>query len=222
LEIYFSNFGTNLQLKHVCDFILKRGKATEQLIIIHIDETQVLGVMDGKVPEKSKKENEIFFQIIQCLWNARDDATSSTHLFPILSGTNALGLYKLFASSSYEYAALDLPLLKKSHMVQIAQSITSEKAKTKLEENSLLAEVMHIATEGHPRLQKAFVSVGSSQFETIQTISEEVRKQPFFRDGYSKLLEEQGNPEQVWKIVGKTSTEVERQFPEQEKIQSAG
>jgi hypothetical protein len=213
VEINYPKFGNALTLKDVCDFILSKGKSEqkEQLVIVHIDEAQNLDMKDG-----------LFCQIVQCLWNVRNSVNSLTHLFPILSGTSALGLHSLFASSSYIYKSLDLPLLQKSHMVKIAQSITSKKAKSNLNEESLLAKVMHIATEGHPRLQKAFVSVGSSLHETNQKISKSAIA-PFFRDGYSKLLEKQDNPENVWKIVDETSSEVERdQFPEQTRIQSAG
>jgi hypothetical protein len=218
LSIYYPKFREALTLKVVCDFIASMGGKQKQLVIVHIDETQILGVKDGNQSEK----DGLFSKIVECLWSARIYCTSTT-VFPILSGTNALDLYSRFASSNFRYQSLDLPLLRKSHMVAIAQSITSAKSKSTLNTDSKLAKVMHIATEGHPRLQRAFLSVGSSLFETNQKIPENSLAQPFFCNGYSMLLEKQDNPEEVWKIVEKTSAEVEKdQFPEQQKILSAG
>ncbi len=211
IETYFPKFGRKLTLKAVCDFIAFMGKTEDQLqlVIIHIDETQ--------------KKYSLFYQIIESLWTVRNDPKSTTLLFPILSGTNALDLYSQFASSSYKYHSLDLPLLKESHLVQIVQSLISRKSKSNLKEKSLLAQVMYMATKGHPRLIKSFISVGSAQ-QTKKEIHIYTVAKPFFKDGFMSLLEKQDDPEEVWRIVAKTTAEIEfDQFPEQRNlIQTAG
>jgi hypothetical protein len=214
LNTYFELLG-KLQLKDVVQYIALRGNVKEQLVVIHIDETQELGVVDGKIPKNTQeKEKQIFYQLVSILWETALSDRSKTHLFPILSGTNALDLYKRFAASSYRYSALDLPLLSQSHMVEIVRSITPKDSPFALEEDSTLAKLMYVATQGHPRLQRSFLSVGSAQFVT-EEIPQNAQFSPFYKDSFLRMLENQNNLKLLFPIVSATCTEVTNsQFPE--------
>jgi hypothetical protein len=218
LAKYLPEFGTGLNLQCVLDWIASTGKKQEQLVVIHIDETQELGLKDGIQPNT----NGLFYQIIRSLWGIRNNPNSSTHLFPILSGTNALNLYDQFVSSGYKFWPLNLPLLSQTHLAEIAKSITLNASL--LDENSLLVQAMHIATEGHPRLQKAFISVGSCMYMPINKSDQKnIVQHPFYKVGYENMLKNQHDPKLIWEVIRKTACEVEfDQFPEQLKIQGAG
>jgi hypothetical protein len=116
------------------------------------------------------------------------------------------------------YSSLDLPLLSQSHMVDIVQAITPLSSTFSLEKESGLSKLMYVATKGHPRLQKSFLSVGSCFFHTPEDEDEKIPDDalhPFFVDGFIRMLEYQNDLRQLFPILTSTSTEVgKKQFPE--------
>jgi len=89
------------------------SNSTMPLFIIHIDEAQNL--------MREPKTNPLI-KMLDILWNIKNSA-NLFYLLVVLTGTNALEVYKLFLGSTYRYSALSLPLLKSEHVKEIVKSI---------------------------------------------------------------------------------------------------
>jgi len=203
---------TNFTLSEVLKFIQSKSGVKEQLIVLHIDETQML-ITQGK-----QKHDGFLYKLLQELWSVINDAYSTSYLFVVLSGTNALDVYKEFLTSNYKYYPLNLPLLADVHFKEI---ITSVMANWKVTISENLLSFFHLATGGHPRLLSATISAASwleaqslgSHDPTLAS-----KKRSFNPKGFYAFLEKmKSNPgnEILWKLLKLTWDDVSiNQFPE--------
>jgi hypothetical protein len=116
-----------LSLEDVLEFIRQKKGVEEQLVTIQIDETQVdlivssFNTFQDLINVKSK-EDGFLYQLLKELWKVINDPHSKSYCFVILSGTNALQVYKEFLTSNYKCHPINLPLLESVHLLEIIKS----------------------------------------------------------------------------------------------------
>ncbi len=81
------------------------------------------------------------------------DYRSKLLIFPVLSGTNALGAYSAFTNSGKKFKELALPPLKTEHFRDIIRSLGIENP------CEAFVEFITFALSGHPRYLRIYLSV---------------------------------------------------------------
>jgi hypothetical protein len=155
----YSQWMPKLSLKDVVEFIRLQGGQDEQLVVIHIDETQKLKGYQCtyQMPPSNGKRLGFLYQLIECLWNSINEPNLKSYVFPILSGINSLDLYDQFHNSNLNYYPIALPLFEPHHFEEILKTILPKEVT--IGEN--LKKFLDLALAGHITLFKAFISVAS-------------------------------------------------------------
>jgi len=127
------NHLSNLSISEVCTFIYSTSGQTEnQIVIIHVDETQVLldnttrqfiANHEPEVVRMTAKKQTRLYQIVEALWISRNDPHLTTYPLCIFGGTDAIGVIDQFINSDYTALHIDLDLLKPKHIHTITTLI---------------------------------------------------------------------------------------------------
>lgn len=206
---------TRLLLSTVLNFISIRENCKEAMVIIHLDETQNLLTI---AESKFSRFDTLLTAFLTSLFEGLKSSKSNLYVFPILTGTNSLDLYR-FAASSFRYQPLNLPLLEKNHIYSVVNDLISDKKSVKqLDINSFLAKFLDVCIQGHPRLLRAFLSNASEHFLPDKSGLQNKKTNfcPFYYSGFYNLLNNhQEDTTNLWEIFRKTFDEIRSsQFPE--------
>lgn len=176
----------NVSLSDVIDHI-----APDELVIIHVDETQNLII---------NKHKSLFESIVR---STRPSVYSKEHcnfLSPIFTGTNALEIYKQFEVSSVRYIAISIPLLTAHDFELIIQTLLGSTVTLP----PLFCDFMEIILGGHPRSFQTFLCAAShycaSFLESGATMQRTVsygvtgrKKRTFLLNGFKAFLQQSAN-----------------------------
>ncbi len=193
----------------VVQFIAACVRKTETekgvLIMINVDETQTF----FRGADSAHNKDTFAYQLIEHLFSATwESRKNDIYIINVLSGTNALSLYKQFLNSGKKYEPVDISLLSAKHYRAILWKISG------IQVTRWFARFLWILLSGHPRLLKAFISIASTYESTLSLIV--ASDNNFDPNGFKKfLLRHQHDTAVLWSIAERTATAVSTsQFPE--------